>query len=579
VNIGRIVQDLEVGLYEQVHLNFTSSLPRNLLEDLALQVAQLGASQQVARVYDQYLNFCCLERNLFTLSQPDTFRALNAPQASESEVDAILDSVAAGIFSASLAMGGACPLLCAAKGGPAEGLAGRLEKRLRSHMTNMQSAGQLGEAMLGDGVGMQQRPLLVLLDRAADLCSLLKHESTYNALVHDVLGMRLNRVGLPPAASNSDGQRRPFDVDSGDAFWAENAGLPFPTVAENVDAALSKYRTDMQQVTRTNSGVSLDELRSASDLSGAMLTPEQLKLAISVLPELTERKRLIDSHLSMATALLEEIKARDLGALYLLEHQQHMPDKASLLAILRNPAQGSASDKMRLFLAFYLSPSATTNMDAIPPSDMLEYERVLREAGCEMGALEAAKRWRSHHRMILQMTSTSPIAPITSPRTQTGDLLASLGSRITSTTSGVFGNLMSGVKNLLPDAGGQLDTPLTKQLDMALERASGMPPTSQSMFRPSTSSGSASTPEDLFTLLDPRQRSHQQSLPSNSAQYRQHFTHAVIFILGGSNYAEYNQAQEWARRRGTQMQIPLHVTFGTTEMLTGAEFLAQLAQL
>lgn len=49
-NISRIVQDLRNTLYEQVYINFTSSVPRSLLEDLAQQVAQSDSSQLVTKV-------------------------------------------------------------------------------------------------------------------------------------------------------------------------------------------------------------------------------------------------------------------------------------------------------------------------------------------------------------------------------------------------------------------------------------------------------------------------------------------------------------------------------------------------
>lgn len=52
-NVSRIVQDLRNSLYEQVYINFTSSVPRPLLEDLAQQVAQSDSSQLVSKVLRQ----------------------------------------------------------------------------------------------------------------------------------------------------------------------------------------------------------------------------------------------------------------------------------------------------------------------------------------------------------------------------------------------------------------------------------------------------------------------------------------------------------------------------------------------
>lgn len=49
-NIARIVQDLQAKLYESYYLNFTSSIPRELLEDLAHHAVESGSSALIAKV-------------------------------------------------------------------------------------------------------------------------------------------------------------------------------------------------------------------------------------------------------------------------------------------------------------------------------------------------------------------------------------------------------------------------------------------------------------------------------------------------------------------------------------------------
>ena len=46
----------------------------------------------------------------------------------------------------------------------------------------------------GSAVAAHQRPLLLILDRSADLVTPLRHTSTYQALLDDVLEHRVNRV-------------------------------------------------------------------------------------------------------------------------------------------------------------------------------------------------------------------------------------------------------------------------------------------------------------------------------------------------------------------------------------------------
>lgn len=74
---------------------------------------------------------------------------------------------------------------------------------------------------------------MLLLDRNFDVATLLRHTSTYNALVHDVLGMKLNRVTISKEESSTSKESKVYDIDAKDSFWQQNGPLPFPNVAGN----------------------------------------------------------------------------------------------------------------------------------------------------------------------------------------------------------------------------------------------------------------------------------------------------------------------------------------------------------
>lgn len=53
------------------------------------------------------------------------------------------------------------------------------------------------------------------------------------------------------------------------------------------------------------------------------------------------------------------------------------------------------------------------------------------------------------------------------------------------------------------------------------------------------------------------------------------FREAIVFMVGGGNYIEYNSLQElWQRN-----EVVKNVIYGATEMLTGSELIEQLALL
>ena len=99
-----------------------------------------------------------------------------------------------------------------------------------------------------------QSLVLLILDRNVDLVSMFVHGWTYQALVSDCLDMKLNRVTIE-ASPSSQTQKKAYDLDAKDFFWAKNAASPFPQVAEDIDTELSRYKQDAAEITRST-GVS-----------------------------------------------------------------------------------------------------------------------------------------------------------------------------------------------------------------------------------------------------------------------------------------------------------------------------------
>ena len=91
--------------------------------------------------------------------------------------------------------------------------------------------------------------MLLILDRNIDLVPMMSHGWTYQALVSDCLEMKLNRVVV------TQPQKRSYDLDSKDFFWAKHAANPFPQVAEDIDTELNRYKQDAAELTRST-GVS-----------------------------------------------------------------------------------------------------------------------------------------------------------------------------------------------------------------------------------------------------------------------------------------------------------------------------------
>ena len=99
---------------------------------------------------------------------------------------------------------------------------------------------------------------------------MLMHGWTYQALVSDCLDMKLNRVTIEPTKTQT--QKKAYDLDSKDFFWAKNAANPFPQVAEAIDTELTRYKQDAAEITRST-GVS-----DVTDISQMQVSFSQLSL-------------------------------------------------------------------------------------------------------------------------------------------------------------------------------------------------------------------------------------------------------------------------------------------------------------
>jgi hypothetical protein len=98
-NLATIARDCGKGLYGKSHLNFVTKLDRPLMEDFAKLVVQTGSLDTVAGVHDQYLDFVCLEQQLFSLAKKNSYVVYNGSGANEEMIESAMTDSAYGLFS------------------------------------------------------------------------------------------------------------------------------------------------------------------------------------------------------------------------------------------------------------------------------------------------------------------------------------------------------------------------------------------------------------------------------------------------------------------------------------------------
>ncbi|KAL8410563.1 hypothetical protein RB596_000299 [Gaeumannomyces avenae] len=600
-NLQGITADLQKGLYSPAYVNFLSSIPRPLLEDFATETAAAETSEHIAQLFDQYLNFIVAEPDLFSLGmqKEHTYWALNSAKTKDEELDNVVDRIVSGLFSVVVTMG-VIPIIRCPKGQAAEMISAKLDRKLRDHILNSKDNlfSAANNRAASSSANPAPRPVLIILDRNVDLIPMLSHSWTYQSLVHDVLNMKLNRITIETPVDESNPAkgvtRKAYDLSASDYFWERNAGVPFPQVAEDIDAELTKYKEDAAAITKKTGVTDLEDLQNDTSASA-----QHLKAAITLLPELRERKATLDMHMNILAALLTGIKNRQLDNFFQLEENVAKQTKAQLLEMIKDGDKGKDPlDKLRLFIIWFLSTEQDLNRQ-----EWQQFEEALTAAGVDGTCLPYIRQVRA----TTKMTQLTTINSSGAQPQQGSDLFgrfSNISSRLTNRLkeSGVpttalsanLDSLIGGIKNFLP---ANRDLTITKIVE--------------SIMDPSAASSTAIAKTEHYLYFDPRSASARGTMPPPSAmrsgaggsgssaagaggppggmpssgsgaaaasfgQRRQGFTEAVVFTVGGGSMDEYGNLLEWvARTSGGGDRVKRRVVYGSTEMLNAGEFIAQ----
>lgn len=557
-NLMIIAKDLEKSLYDRVYLNFLTKLQRAEMEMFAKLAVQTNTLNKIASVTDQYLDYVCLENQLFTLNKPRSYVQYNQPNQTDASMEAAMDDICYGLFSVICTLS-VLPIIRCARGGAPEMVARKLNRMIAEQAASGTSK-----------MSSLSRPLLVIMDRNSDLVTPLQHNASYQALVDDVLQHASNRVNFvvkedkgseSRSRKSAAPQKKTYDLDAdGDPFYSKYKFSPFPEAIESNGSELDDVTEKEKEVrSKTTTTTSNSAMGAYEDSSAAT----DLASAVESLPALLERKKQLEVHTSILQAVMNEVAARDIPVFYELENafatgtykNDLAKGKKAVLEIVSDYSKGNIEDKLRLIAVFALATTAPSS----DVDDLVGALRSLGEAGEEKGvgsagqidagtkAIDYLKKLRSLH-----MISTMAFTDEQSLSTGSGGTpsLATLGNFMAKAQTQATGLLAKATERV----GSLLGKTHKNQLTCVVENLCEMKPNSE---------------DESYLYLDPKIKGDidVSALRGIRAPVRE----VMAFMIGGGCYSEYQNLQLVSNNQ-------LKITYGSTELVDSSVFLTQLAE-
>uniref|UniRef100_A0A915PMZ2 SM/Sec1-family protein n=1 Tax=Setaria digitata TaxID=48799 RepID=A0A915PMZ2_9BILA len=516
-NVKVICDDLNKGMYDSYYLNMISPLSRPRLEQLASAAVRGGTVQQVQKLMDQFLNFISLEDDLFVLrrfseNSPFSFYAINDPAVTPQQMETLIDTIVDGLFSVCATLG-VVPIIRCPKDNAAEQVAVRLDQKLRDNFRDARNNLFVQDSVRA-GRLIIHRPVLIIADRGMDLATMLRHTWSYQSLIHDLLDLDLNRVVI----RDKNGRRKEYDMNSRDKLWMGHKGSAFPLVAEAIQEEVEAYKNSEDEIKRLKHAMGMDDVESDETVSLLSDATAKLTSTVGSLPELLEKKRLIDLHTTVATAVLDHIKQRKLDVLFEAEDKimNGMLSDASVIELMRQCS--ALEDALRVMLINYLCSTDTSE------DELREQADYLKQVGLDDAAIKYVKQFRSISNMNLNRV--------------TNDYS---GGGIK--TDNMFANLLNRGSQLFME--GMVDSVLTYN--------------SQSNSRYN---------DTEFRYYDPKLMHSSGKEPQRSRGNPPQ--DVIVFVIGGGNYVEYQNIVDYGKSKGL-----LRITYGCTELVNSKQFVEQ----
>lgn len=356
-NIEHLKAMLAKPKYKEYHIFFTNILPEEYLK----QLADADEFELIRQVQEYYADYFAVNPNLWHLNLFDT-RSLHEPQNQwSSKQNRAFQRNVTGIVSNLLSLKKRPVIRYSRQSELCHYVATAVNKTIRDENALFHFGGQ------------NTTPLLLVLDRRDDPVTPLLMQWTYQAMVHELLGLQNNRLDMSKVKDIRKELREVVLSCDSDAFFRQSMYLNFGDLGASVKHLVEAY----QAKTKSN-----QKLESIADM----------QRFVENYPEFKQMSGNVSKHVAIMTELSHQVDARDLMEIATLEQelacqQDHSSALEKVLKVLEEH-KTAFEDKLRVAALYALryesEQSSVNNVKAI-----LRTKAITDENRARAGALDA----------------------------------------------------------------------------------------------------------------------------------------------------------------------------------------------
>uniref|UniRef100_A0A3Q3N957 Vacuolar protein sorting-associated protein 45 n=1 Tax=Mastacembelus armatus TaxID=205130 RepID=A0A3Q3N957_9TELE len=335
-NVEHLIQELRRPKYSVYFIYFSNVISKSEIKALA----EADEQEVVAEVQEFYGDFIAVNPHLFSLN-------LQGVSRGRSWEPSMLSRCTQGLTSVLLALK-KCPMI-------RYQLSSDMSKRLAESVKQIITK----EYELFDFRKTEVPPLLLILDRSDDAITPLLNQWTYQAMVHELLGLNNNRIDLSRVPGINKDLREVVLSAENDEFYANNLYLNFGEIGTNIKNLMEDFQKKRPK--------GQQKLESITDM----------KAFVDNYPQFKKMSGTVSKHVTVVGELSRLVSERQLMEVSEVEQElacqnDHSSAQQSVRRLLQNPRL-SELDAVRLVMLYALRYERHSS--SILPSLMDELSR------------------------------------------------------------------------------------------------------------------------------------------------------------------------------------------------------------